>query len=116
MLDRNLGLGVRRDRSEGRLLVEHVVWAGCSVDAARRGEQEPLYAGLLGQASQVDRRAVVDRVRAFGIEIADRIVRQRREMNDGVETRQVGPPNVADVTLDDAESAEGPRQARSPCR
>ena len=64
-LDEHLRLAVGLHRVEARRLVEPVAADG-AVEAARRGEQEARYAGPLGGARQVHRRAVIDRVGAAG--------------------------------------------------
>jgi hypothetical protein len=45
----------------------------------------------------VDGAEVVDVVRQLGIEIAERVVRQRCEMNDRIEARQVRRLDIANV-------------------
>ena len=61
---------------------------------------------LLGQARQPDGRAVVDLVGDGGVQVAEGIVGERREMDDRLEALQVARLDVANIL---AEIAQGER-------
>ena len=80
-------------------LVEQPV-AARAVQAARRGEQEALDAGLLGRLGQAHRRVEVDVVGQIGVEVAERIVGERGEVDDRVEALEVLGAHVAEVDVE----------------
>ena len=81
----DLRLAVRRHRVEGGGFGEQIVGRRRSVQAARRREDEAFDPSLLGQTSDPDRAEMVDLERARGIQVPDRVVRDRREVHHGVE-------------------------------
>ena len=88
LLGDHLALAVGGHRVEGGVLPDRLV-AGRAVQRAGRGEQELGDAGQLRRLGQVDRAAGIDRVRGRRVEVADRVVRYRGEVHDGVEAREV---------------------------
>ena len=96
-LDQHLRFAVRRDRIERRLFRQQAVVRRHAVEAAGGGEQEPLDARFARQPRQPDRRQVIDVVGNLRIQIAERIVRQRREVDDRIEAGQARHVQVADV-------------------
>ena len=70
-------------------LVEEVVAVG-AVEAARRREDEAADAGLLRRGRDAHRADVVDVEGRRRVEVAERIVRQRGEVDDRVEAVEVG--------------------------
>ena len=84
---------------ERRLLGHHPA-AGGAVVAAGGREDEARHAGFLCGGGDADRAAVIDVVRQLGVEVAERVVRERREMDDRVESLEIAPPDVADVLPD----------------
>jgi hypothetical protein len=85
LLDPNFRLGVRRDGTHRCVLVHDVIAAARPVDAARRREHETGHAGVAGNASEPQRGLGVDRVGESGVEVAERVVREGTEMDDGVD-------------------------------
>jgi hypothetical protein len=57
-------------------------------------------AGGLGKACQFNGGIAVDRIRKLWIELSQRVIRQRSEMNDRLDTPEILVDNVADI-LDD---------------
>ena len=57
------------------------------------------HSGRLGQLGQASGAFVIDLARPLGVEVADRVVAQRREMDDRVEAVEVGGAQVANVLL-----------------
>ena len=63
---------------------------------------------VFAQLRETDAGLVVDRVREALVELAERVVRERREMDDGVDALDVGRLHVADVAAGaQAEAARG---------
>ena len=109
-----------------------------AVHRARGREDESPDTRLLRRARERDRAVEVDVVRQLGVEVADRVVRQRREMHDRVEALEVAgasrrarprssaaPPRgrarsrspvVARVEPDDVVARAGDDRARAPSR
>jgi hypothetical protein len=79
-----------------RLLMTHVV-AGLPVHRAGRSEQKTTNADLPRHLGEAHAGPVVDLVGEVRVEIAQRIIRQRREVDDRVEALQVGLLDVAHV-------------------
>ena len=104
---------VRRDRVEGGGLVQQIVAASAVVAAGRR-EQEPLGAGVAGEPGELDRGPLVDVVGELGIEVAEWIVRQRGEVDDGVDALEIGRLDVADVPADLGDLGERAGEAALP--
>jgi len=96
LFDTELGDVVGRDRSELGRLIDEVV-ACLAVDAAGRGEEEALHAGVLRELRKADRGSMVDVVRDLGVQVAQRIVGERREVDDRVEPLQVRRLDVPKV-------------------
>jgi hypothetical protein len=103
----HLRLAVRRDRVERRLLVDHRV-AGRAVVAARGREDEAAHAGLARGAGEARRAQVVDVEGQLGVQVAERIVRQRGEVDDGVHALEVGARDVAEVLANRRHVGTGP--------
>ena len=103
--DEHLRTAVGRNRVERGGLVQHSVASG-AVEAARRGEQESRYAGLLGGAGQRHAPEMVDVVRAGFVETPQRIVGQGGEVDDRSKAAQIGRYDVPDVL---ANRRDGPR-------
>ena len=100
----DLRLAVRGHRVEGSGFGEQIVGRRRSVQAARRGEDEPFDPRLLGQSSDPDGAEMIDLERARGIQMPEWVVRDRREVHDGVE-----PPKVIDLDVPDVQ-AKGRRR------
>lgn len=98
-LDLDLRHAVGRHRVEGRVLVQEVL-AAAAVVAAGAGEQEALHARLLGQLRQAHRTQVVDAVGQRRVVIAQRIVRQPRQVDDRIEALQDVAVDIAHVADD----------------
>jgi len=81
---------------EGTVLGHRGVAAG-AVERARGGEEEPRDSGGLGHLRHVDGPVGVDGVRGPRVEVADRVVGDGREVDDGVEAVEVLGDDVADV-------------------
>ena len=64
----DLGVAIGRDRVQRAGLVDHVI-AGQAVIAARRGEQEALDPGLLGEPGEMHAGAVIDAVGVSGLRL-----------------------------------------------
>lgn len=96
-LELDLGDRVGGDRGERRLLVELRVAPRGTVVRARRGEEKTRHAGLLGQSREPQRTMEIDVVGQLGVEVAERVVRQRPEMDDGIEALEVGPLDFAQI-------------------
>ena len=95
----DLGFAVRRDRIERAGLVDHA-FAGLAVVAAGRGEDEAADAGLLGEFGDANAGAMIDVVGEVRPQIAERIVRQCGQMQDGVEAGEIVERCVTRVLLD----------------
>ncbi len=95
-LDQDFRLAIRGNRIQRSILVAEGVAAG-AIGAARRREDEALDAGSLGQPRQPHRCDVVDLVGQPRIQIAERIIRQRRQMDHGVEAGEISLRQVANV-------------------
>ena len=80
------------------MLVQQVFPAG-TVVAAGRGEDEPRDARLLRQFGQAHRGQVVDLVGQVRIQIAERIVRQPRQVDDGIEAPEVIQRSTSRMSL-----------------
>src|SRR4029079_3357946 len=65
--------------------------------AARRGIEEAAHSRALRQLCKPYRREVIDLVRDVGIQVAEGVVRQRREMNDGRKSFEVPALDVAQI-------------------
>src|SRR6185437_13963972 len=99
VLGRRLRARVRGERSDGRLLAAQSFF-GKSVHAAARRKDEPARPGLSRAPCQLYRRAVVDGVGDLLEGLADRIVRDRGEMDDAcdsLERRLWRLPNITEV-------------------
>ena len=77
---------------QGRRLVERVVGAGGAVHRARGGEDEAADTRLPGGAGQSERPLGVDVEGQRWIEAAERVVRERGQVDDRIETGEVGGP------------------------
>ena len=100
----NFALSIERNRRQRRMLVDQMFL--CSVDAARRGEQEaadPVAATNLPDGPDGLR---IDRVRVVRVERAGRITHDRAQMND-----RVHPANSADHNFDRAEVSDDKLEA-----
>ena len=95
----HLGFAVRSDGIERRLFVDRRI-ARHAIQAARGRIQEARHPGLAGNLGQPNRGAVVDVVGAIGVQIAQRVVGQGCEVDDGVKALQLGTPHVAQIGLD----------------
>ena len=96
LLDADLRDGVGRDRVKlGRLV--HEIVAGFAVAAARGGVEEARHAGLLCEPREAHRGGVVDVVRDLRIQVAQRIVGERGQVDDGVESFEVRRLHVPQV-------------------
>ena len=80
----------------GIILVQ-VELLALAVDRAAPGEEEPRHAGLLGDLRQADRGVAVDVEGELGVQLAHRVVGDRRQMHDAVATVQVPGVDLADV-------------------
>ena len=89
-------LAIRRHRVERAGLVDHLL-AGFAVIRAGRRHYEARHARLLRHPCQMDAAAVIDAEGDVRIDVAQGIVRQRREVDDGVDARQIGARHVANV-------------------
>jgi hypothetical protein len=96
LLGEQLRLAIGRDGVPGSVLVEELV-AGRAIEAARRREDEALDSGGLRRPRDVHGRVVVDVERRLGPVVAQRVVRDRSEVHDRVEAREVVDRDVADV-------------------
>ena len=92
----NLGLAVSGDRFELRILVDRCI-APRAVVAARGGEGEAAHAGRLGQPGQPHRGKVVDLVGELGVQVAQWIVGEGGQMDDGIEPAQIGDLELAHI-------------------
>ena len=99
LLRAHLGLGVGGQRLERRPLVEQVVRSRRAVHRAGRREDEPPDAGGLGLSCDAQRRVEVDVVGPLLVEVADRIVGERRQVDDRVEPLEVRGRHVANVAM-----------------
>ena len=98
LLGLDLRLGVGGQRVERVALVE-VELLALAVDRATAGEQETGDAGFLGEPGETDRGVAVDVEGELGVEVAHRVVGDRRQVHDGVAAVEVGRldrPNVLD--------------------
>ncbi len=102
----HLGAAVRRHGQELRSLVDEVVTVG-AVEAAGRGLHETTHARFLGRVRDAHRAEVIDVEGGRRVEIAERIVRERREVQHGVEAVEVGRRDVAHVLADPRDLGEG---------
>ena len=96
----DLRLAVGGDRIERAGLVDHVLaGAGrsCCTTTRTGSASTPACLASFGEA---DAGAMIDVVGEFGVEIAERIVRQRRQMDDRVEAVEIGRRHVAHVLAD----------------
>src|SRR5262249_25789254 len=96
VLDAYFGDRVRRDRAQLRGLVDERV-ARLPVAAARRRVEKACHAGVLGQTREPDGRGVVDVEGDVRVEVAQRIVRERAEVNNRVESVEMTHLHVAQV-------------------
>ena len=99
MLSLDLGIAVRRHRVQRAGLVDHVI-ARQAVIAARRGKQKALDPGILRKLGHMHAAAMIDGVSDIGVEIAERVVGQRCEVNDGVNASEVFLGGVAHILAD----------------
>ena len=99
LLRAHLRLRVGRQRLEGRVL-GHVLVLGGAVHAAGRREHEALDARLFGRSGQRDRRVEVDLVRQLRVDVAERVVGERGQVDDRVVAAQVLGRHVAHVALE----------------
>jgi hypothetical protein len=109
-LREHLRLAVGRDGVEVRALVERCVARARAVGAAGARVEEARDAGLAGGARQLDARVVVDRVGDLRAQVAERVVGERGEVDDGVEAVELLGGDVADVGL--ARGISGSRRTR----
>ena len=87
----DLRLAIGGDGIERSRLVDQVL-AGTAVVAARGREHESLDAGLLGERGDAHAGVMVDGVGRLRIEIAQRIIGQGRQMQDGIDALEVRRP------------------------
>ena len=99
LLAPDLGTRVEGPRVERRSFV-HRLRAGLAVHDARRREQKATHLGLAREFREPHGRLVVDLLGPGLVQVADRIVRERRQVDHGVEGAQVGRLQVADVLAD----------------
>ncbi len=97
LLRANLRLGVRRQRTERRFLGEQLVALGRPVHRAGGREHEPFDASVSRRTGEGDGSVEVDVVRPIGVEIADRVVRERRQVHDRVEAGELLGTEIAHV-------------------
>ena len=95
-LHEDLALGICRERQDRRRLRAEGVRCG-AVDAARGHVDEPLDARLAGHRREADTAAMVDLERHVRVELAERVVRELRQVDHGVEAAQVVDRQLADV-------------------
>ena len=74
--------------------------AGAAVIAAGGGEQEPPDARRFGGCGETHAGAMVDGVGEVGIEIAERVVGERRQMDHRVEAFEIGGQRIAGILRD----------------
>src|SRR6266545_1332999 len=96
LLCEHLRAAVGRDRVERCVLVEEVL-VPLAVETARRREEEARHTGLLRFRGQADGSEVVHVVRRLRAEVAHRVVRDRRQVEDRVEAAEISRRDVADV-------------------
>ena len=94
-LGHDLRLAVGSQGVERRLLVEEAL--ARSVQAARRGEDVSLHPPLLGELGQADRGPVVDLVGQVRVQVAQRVVGQSGQVDDGIEPVEVFRSDLAHV-------------------
>lgn len=63
-------------------------------------EEEPAHPGLLSDLGQADGGHRVDLVREVGVDVAERVVRQPGEMEDGFDPLEVGDRDIAQIAAD----------------
>jgi hypothetical protein len=98
-LDKDLGHGISRHWAELRGFVQEVV-PGRTVRAAGRGEDETAHPCCLRQFREPHCCVVVDVVGQAGIQIAQRVVRQRGQMQHRVEAFHVRLRQATDIFTD----------------
>ena len=96
-LGAHLRFSVGSDGVESGILFEHVVTAGDAVQAARRGVDEPRHTRLLGLLGQMDGSQMIDVISALRVNVAQGIVGQRRQVDDGIKALKVRDPDVAKI-------------------
>ncbi len=97
LLRPNLRFRVGSQRPQRGVLGHELVRPGGSVHAAGRGEDEPPNARLLRLSGEVNRSPEIDLSRQLFVELAERIVRQRRQMDDPVESLEQVGRDIANV-------------------
>lgn len=97
--DEDFRFGVSGDGIEDGRFIVHGFAAG-TVGAAGRKKDEAAHACGLAELGETHGSQVIDLVGELRIEITERIVGERSEMNDGVETCQVGEGKIAHVLAD----------------
>ncbi len=122
-LDQRLAFGIGGLRIGGRGLVEEVAGAR-AVDAARGGVDEAADPGAAGGLGERYRALVVDLVGDRRVVLAQRIVRQLRQVRDRVAALEILGRDVAQVLVERARAAragaccrcKASRRGSSPCR
>ncbi len=98
-LGKDLRPPVRRHRTKRARLVDKV-GGRLAVVAARRRKQETAHAGLLGHVSHMHAAAMIDVVGDVRVEIAQRIVRQRCQVDNRILSCEILGTDIADVLAD----------------
>ncbi len=93
----HLRLGIGREGCKRRGLVDREPGARGAVHAAGRREHEPRDSTGPSQLGEPGGRLVVDGVRQSLVELPDRVVREGREVDNGIEAVNVLFPHVTDV-------------------
>ena len=75
---------------------------------------KPLDPGLLGEGGEADGGEVIDVLGQLRVEIAQRVVGEGREVDDGVEALEVGYFDRAHVLLDGADGLTPGSEGRTP--
>ena len=87
---------VSRDRIQLPCFIEQIL-VGAAVIAAGGCKQKSKNTRVLGEARKTNACPIVDVVGEFGIEIAQRIVGECSQMNDGVDNLQVRDVDISYV-------------------
>jgi hypothetical protein len=105
LLGPSLRLRIRAQRAQRRVLVRGNLVLGSAVHAAGRREHEEGDAGLLRSSRQLQGAIEVDGARELGPQVAEWIVRERGQMDDGLKVGEVLGADVADVTAEERRAA-----------
>src|SRR5208337_3463530 len=97
----DLRFGIRGERAQGRIFLQNLI-ARRAVETARRRIEETLHARILGQLGQVHRGAIVNVKSQLRVQVTQGVVGERRQVNNRVETLEVGEGSVTDVFADPA--------------